>query len=137
MCSVVNVLLSSWESCLQANIFISGCNGTRTLNQIKFLQMLNYISKKHKNIIFTMKIVQYNFFYLFNVKNCKQRDKPTINAFTKNKISGVDTNFDSFIKPKSKTTLVYMILQYMILQYMIFQFLFSMNVLRVLIKFSF
>ena len=99
--------------------------------------MLNYVSKKHKNIIFTMKIVQYNFFYLFNFKNCKQRDKPTINPFTKNKINGVDTNFNSFKKPKSKTTLVYMILQYMILQYMIFQFLFSMNVLRVLIKFSF
>ena len=57
-----------------------------------------------------MKIEQYKSFYFLNVTNCKQRDKPIIIAFRKNKICGADTNFSSFIKPESKTTLVYMIL---------------------------
>ena len=78
--------------------------------KLNFLQILNYKYKKHKNIIFTMKIEQYKSFYFLNVTNCKQRDKPIISAFRKNKICGAETNFSSFIKPESKTTLVYMIL---------------------------
>ena len=58
-----------------------------------------------------MKTEQYKSFYLLNVTNCKQRGRPIIIAFRKNKIYGADTNFSSFIKPKSKTTLVYMILK--------------------------
>ena len=58
-----------------------------------------------------MKIEQYKSFYLLNVKSCMQKDKSTVIAFRKNKISGVDTNLSSFIKHESKTTLVYMMLQ--------------------------
>ena len=79
--------------------------------KLRFLQILKYIDKKHKNIIFTMKTEQYKSFCLLNVTNCKQRGKPIIIAFRKNKICGADTNFSSFINPKSKTTLVYMILK--------------------------
>ena len=67
-----------------------------------------YMNKRHKNIKFLFGTEKDNSFSFCDVKICKEKDKLT-SVFRKDMLSGVYTNFSSFVALKHKFASVYII----------------------------
>ena len=64
------------------------------------------MNKRHKNIKFSFDTEKDNSFSFLYVKICREKDKFTTSVFIKDTLSGVYTNFSSFVALKQKFGLV-------------------------------
>ena len=76
----------------------------------KVLQFVNYMNKRHKHIKFLFESEKDNSFFFLDVKICTEKDKFTTSVFRKVTLSGVYTNFSSFVTLEHKFGLVYTLL---------------------------
>ena len=64
------------------------------------------MNKRHKNIKFSFDTEKDKSFSFLYVKICREKDKYTTSVFIKDTLSGVHTNFSSFVALKHKFGLV-------------------------------
>ena len=76
----------------------------------KVLQFVNYMNKRHKHIKFLFESEKDNSFFFLDAKICTEKDKFTTSVFRKVTLSGVYTNFSSFVTLEHKFGLVYTLL---------------------------
>ena len=68
------------------------------------------MNKRHDSIKFSFETEKDNSFSFFDVKICKEEDKFATNIFRRVRLSGIYTNFSSFVALQHKFGLVYTLL---------------------------
>ena len=68
------------------------------------------MNKRHESIKFSFETEKDNSFSFFNVKICKEEGKFATNIFRRVRLSGIYTNFSSFVAFQHKFGLVYTLL---------------------------